>query len=273
MRLGVGLSFFDSANEIPRLLDPIYKHVYKIYAINGRYSNFISDHDYSIDDSVKILKTYPNVVIDDFMAYQPVKRTRYLHLAGEDKCDFLMVMDADEYIHKDYQDWDKFYKSLEKASKRHEQYQIFKMLAFMNPAWTKAHNAVRHKRWRKYVRLHRNPGEQRYCLDTHYWFSPAIATDEDLIKGTYPMWQAKHVIDGIRIDMDSLKRTPKFMEGRNNWAWNTICEEHRRVYFKSCDFHYGHKHPPTDGFWSYDRLGRPLKKIAEEDGTIVKEAP
>ena len=143
------------------------------------------------------------------------------------------------------------------------------MYAYLNPDWTKAWNKVRHKTWKRYMRLHRNPAEQRYCLDCHYWFSPAVATDEDLIKGKYPMWSAKYVVDGIRLDMDSKQRTPIFLEGRDNWAWNTICEEQRRLYFKNCDYHYGIKHPDLDGFWSYDRVGKPIKKIAEENGKLV----
>jgi hypothetical protein len=204
------------------------------------------------------------------MAYQPIKRTRYFELAGEDKCDFLMVMDADEYIHSDYQDWNLFYKNLDYLANKHKDYQLFKMYAFLNPAWTKAWNKVRHNTWKKYVRLHRNPGEMRYCLDHFHWCH-RDATDKDIITGKKDIWNTRYAVDGIRFNMDSKGRRPIFLEGRDNWAWNTICEEQRRTYFASCDYYYGQSHPELNGFYEYDKQGRPVRKIADEDGTLVPE--
>ena len=269
MKVGIGMSFFDSEKEIPRALNPIYKHVDKIYAIDGRYSNYVADHDYSIDNSVKLLEKYPNVVIDKLVAFQPDKRQRYLDLAGEDKCDYLIVFDSDDFIHPDYQNWDLFYKNLEKTAKKNKEYQLFYMKTFIPNTWAKAHNAIRWNTWKKYTRIHKNPGQQRYCLDCHYWWCNKDTTDEDLVLGRKGMYITKHLIDGVRLTTDSTLRTDKKLEARDNWAWNNICEEQRRLYFKNCDYLYGYPHPEEDGFWSYNEKGKPIEKIAEEDGTLV----
>jgi len=271
LKIGIGFSYFDSEKEIPRALDPVYKHVYKIYAIDGRYINYETDHDLSIDGSTELLKKrYPNVVVDEMPGYfQTKKRQRYFDLAAEDHCDYVIVWDSDDIIYPDpkYQDWDKFYKNIEKYSKKFPNYRIFQMYAWIPSVkkWRKAFNDARTNSWKPYIRIHKNPEDMRYAMDCHWYFAPRKATDEQLIKQTYHLWKADHTIDGVRITTDSALRGEQQLKTRDGWAWNTICEEHRRSYLKTMDFYYGKKRPPENGYWRYDKAGRMMSKICDED--------
>jgi len=237
IKLGIGYSFFDSAKEIPRALDPIYKHVWKIYGINGRYSLFKADHDYSNDGSKELVLSYPNAVVEDFCGHQHEKRQRYLDLAGEDGCEFLMVLDSDEYLHPDYQNWDMFYRNLERMSRKYYDMDCFTMRVFLSKAWEKAHNKVMRGRFRKYVRIHRNPGMQRYALGTHYFFARKTDTEAELIRDEKPFLQPtiehydKYLIDGIRLQTDSTMRNQNFLDARDGWAYDTIEDEEKYRYF------------------------------------------
>lgn len=277
MKVSLGFSYFNCVKEIPRALDPIYKHFDKIYAIDGRYINYEDSRDYSEDGSTELLQKYPNTVIEKCKPmFQTDKRQRYLDLAGEDKMDFLIVWDSDDIIHPDYQNWDLFFKNIQRYSKKFPDYYIFKMKSWIPASWPKAHNALVNDAWTPYIRIHKNPGGQRYCLYTHYYWCPKDASDEDLIMQRRGMYISDHTIDGVRITTDAALRGEVQLQKRDNWAWNNIWEEKRRQYIlqksliameETKDSEWiGTK---LDGYYRYDRFGKPTTKICEEDGTPV----
>ena len=284
LRIGLGFSFFDSAKEIPRALDPLYKHFYKLYCVDGRYINYETDHDLSIDGSCELLeKRYPNAVVEKAKPlFQPYKRQKYLDMAGEDNCDYLIVWDSDDILYPDpkYQNWNKLFKNIEKHAARFPDYRIFKMKAWIpsDKEWRKAYNSVRSNVWNPYIRIHKDPGTMRYCLDCHFWWAPKDTTDEDLILQKRGMFVADHTIEGVRITTNSALRGEKQLDTRDRWAWNNDCEEKRRQFFKSTAIMYvqgQEKFPwlPKDiaGYYRYDENGRPVSKICEEDGSPPKE--
>jgi len=278
-KVALGMCFLDSEKEIPRGLDPIYKQFDKMYGIHGRFINFEVDHDYSIDNSEKAFLKYPNAEVHRYKpTFQPYMRQHYLDLAGEDKIDWLIVWDTDDIIYPspEHQNWPLFWKNLKRYAKRFPDYQIFKMKSWIpsGKVWRRAYNAVRENSWRPYVRIHRNPGLQRYCMDCHWYWCPKDATDEDIILQKVGIFSSDHTIDGVRITTNSFLRTPKQLDIRDRWAFNNDCEEQRRQFFKSTALMYvqdmeKYTWLPKDieGFYRYDDNGRPISLICKEDGS------
>ena len=144
--------------------------------------------------------------------------------------------------------------------------------------WRKAYNCANASNsWVPYIRIHKDPGTMRYCLFCHYWWAPKDATDEDLILQKRGMFVADQTIDGVRITTNSFLRGEKQLDTRDNWAWNNIQEEQRRLYILQNAILYTGKSPEWmpnkfDGYWRYDQQGRPISRICNEDGTLVKGA-
>jgi len=282
LKISIGFSYFNNVKEIPRALDPIYKHFDKIYAIDGRYINYEDPlgRNYSEDGSTELLKKYPNVVLEECKPmFQTDKRQRYLDLAGEDKMDFLIVWDSDDVIHPNpkYQNWNLFFKNIKRYSKKFPDYYIFKMKTWIPAGWRNAYNVLTSNAWAPYIRIHKNPGGQRYCLYCHYYWCPRDASDEDLIMQRRGMYISDHTIEGVRMTTDSVLRGEQQLDARDGWAWNNIYEEKRRQYIlQSSLIAMDKKTEPDwigtklDGYYRYDKEGRPTTKICEENGTPVK---
>ncbi len=186
-----------------------------------------------------------------------------------------MVWDSDDILYPDpkYQNWKKLFTNMDKYAEKFPDYKIFKMKAWIPSMrdWQRAYNMVEENIWNPYVRLHKDPGNQRYALDCHWWFCAKDTTDEDLILQKKGMYIADHTLEGVRFTTNSALRGPSKLIARNNWAWNNDCEEKRRLYFNNCDYQYHLEHDPPDGYWRYDGVGRPVSKICEEDGSPPKK--
>ena len=267
--------------EIKRGLDPIYKQFDVIYAIDGRYINYEHERDYSLSYVQEILSEYPNVVLKKVKPmFQTEKRQCYLDMAGDDNIDWLIVWDSDDLVHpsKEYQDWPRFWNNLKRYAKRYPDYQLFKMKSWIPTVkeWRRAYNHLRGNSWVPYIRIHRNPGQQRYCLFCHWYWCPKDATDQDLILQKRGMFVSDHTIDGVRFTTNSFLRGDAQLDTRDNWAWNNIHEENRRLYILQSRMMYADNKPdwmPTefDGYWRYDKQGRPTTKICEEDGSAPRD--
>ena len=282
-KVALGMCFLDKEKEIPRSLDPIYKQFDKIYGIHGRFINYEVDHDYSIDNSVKAFLKYPNAEVHRYKpTFQPYMRQHYLDLAGEDKMDYLIVWDTDDIIYPspECQNWILFWKNLKRYSKRYKEYRIFKMKTWIpsKSTWRRAYNAVRGNSWHTYIRIHKDPGTMRYCMDSHFLWCPKDASDEDIILQNRGLFVADHTIDGVRFTTNSFLRKEKDLDIRDRWAWNNDCEEKRRQYIKSSRLRYLEDINKPDwmdlelrGFWRYDDTGRPRTQICDEQGIVPKE--
>ena len=150
----------------------------------------------------------------------------------------VIVIDSDDYIHPDYQDWNKFMKQLEATQLWDDQ--MFKMLAWIpdEKTWSRQHNAVPSNFWMKYNRVHKDPANQRYVLN-HFTFASKSITDDQINEwdcehtapsGLAPLenpylLQSNIVLDGIRITTDRKFRTPEQLAFGDGWAWQNMNEE------------------------------------------------
>ena len=247
MKIGIGYSYLNGEKEHSRALDPWYPHVDHIIAIDGRYKTPLSPAmrlhpmpDYSTDHSYRVLrKRYGKKLTHErFVGTQMEKRQRYLDIAGDLGCDFLIVWDSDDYIHPDYQDWTKFMKQLQVTEYWDDE--LFNMWAWIpdERLWSRQHNAVPSNYWMKYVRVHKNPGQMRYVWD-HWHFAKKDVPIEEINQwdfdhtvepGLSPLenpliLKSNMVLDGIRITTDRTLRTPSQLTFGDGWAWQNLHDE------------------------------------------------
>jgi glycosyltransferase involved in cell wall biosynthesis len=121
-KLAAGIICYNDAKGLKRLLDSIHEHVDYAFVIDGKYKDYIGSTDYSTDGSDFIAHSYPNVVFEKCADHQEVKRTKYLDIAGVANCDFLLVLDCDEYVTGD---WKKFKDNLNDIKKFEERLTVY----------------------------------------------------------------------------------------------------------------------------------------------------
>jgi hypothetical protein len=217
-KVAVGISYFNNVRELPRLLDPIHKHVDLIIGIDGRYPLFKWPSNISTDGSTELLIEKYNAVVE--VNKSPVeqidKRNQYLEIADKADMDFVLVLDSDDYLHADYQDWATFYKQLEKLPKDERLANIW---FWMNPAWQKNWNVVKDNEWREYTRIIR-PKEIRYDI-THWQYID--------VNNPHVFDIPTRTIDGCRFNADSLLRTRKYKKAGYDWAYSQMLEENARM--------------------------------------------
>lgn len=121
--IGVGLSFYGDLESLKRGVPTYTDKVDYIFAIDGRYSLF-DGPDYSSQETIDYLKQFPNVILKQFVGMEHDKRQQYVNLAAEYKCDYLLIIDSDEYILPDA-DWDLFLENCDKVTKAHPSENFF----------------------------------------------------------------------------------------------------------------------------------------------------
>jgi hypothetical protein len=93
-----GIVFFDDEKGLQRCLNSIHSYVDIIIALDGRFKHYQDDHDLSIDNSRKVIESFPNSIYHCCPNLSEIeKRNQYLEIAGSRDIDFLLVIDSDEY--------------------------------------------------------------------------------------------------------------------------------------------------------------------------------
>jgi hypothetical protein len=189
------------------------------------------------------------VITDEYAGLQIDKRQRYLDLAGEAGCDFLIAVDSDEYIMPAYRDWDKFYRQLYNISEATED-RIFYQWAFIpnTDLWPTQGNKFPTNAWRRSMKIHKDPGTTRFCCDTHFtWCAKGITDiqiyewqtkhtkgigDEEIKALENPfMFQCRNTIDGVRVTMDRRLRSKEQQKKGYDWAIKNSHEELARQHY------------------------------------------
>jgi len=243
MRKALGVSCYNSANELVRAIAPWYDHVDEIIMIDGKYqtpqSPEMKKHplpDFSTDDTKHVAFTNfgDKLTYEKFTADQMTKRQRCLDIAGEKDCDYLIVFDTDDFLHPEYQNWDLFEKHLDLLLK-HWDDRLFYMWCWIpgEDVWSKQHNEVLSNHWNKYVRVHKDPGNMRYAL-THYTFCDKSVTDDEIREWRWNnkkqdpildcplLLHENMIVDGVRVTTDRKFRSKEMLQHGDNWAFQNI---------------------------------------------------
>lgn len=108
VRIAAGIVFFDDEKGLDRCLRSIQSYVDLIIAIDGKFKYFEDDHDFSTDNSRKVIESFPNAVYYCYPNLTEIdKRNKYLEIAGNKEIDFLLVIDSDEYAVTDTNEFSK----------------------------------------------------------------------------------------------------------------------------------------------------------------------
>jgi len=262
-KTAIGFSYYNAEKEIPRALDLWSKYVDYIIAIDGRY--WVPLHPfymqkykekYSTDNSEFVLKKrYGDKLIHEkYFGTQMEKRQVYLDIAGDLKCETLIVWDSDDFIHPAYQDFNLFFKQL-KAMYDNFADQLFFMKAWIpsEQDWPRQYNTLDSNIWHNYIRVHRNPGEQKHILN-HYSFtnkSIELSTvnnwrwlhDKTTLEDNPFLFHGNTVLDGIRITTDRLLRTEEALTFGDNWAYANMHYENYEYAMKPYAHYLGGETP------------------------------
>lgn len=113
MALDCGFCFYeDSLETVKRSIESIRHSVRHIFAIDGKFEFYESDRLLSAPEVREYLKSVPNVILIDYPdRKENEKRQKYLDLAQEYLSDWLIILDADEFITKNT-DWIRVYEEL-----------------------------------------------------------------------------------------------------------------------------------------------------------------
>jgi len=292
MKIAIGFSCYQSAEEIERSLTPWLPHISHVVAIDGRYQTPESPEmkkmnlpNYSTDETEEVLKKIcgDKLIYEQFTASQMDKRQRYLDIAGDLHSDFLIVHDTDDFIHPDYQNWNKFNAQLE-AVLKHWDDQIFKIWTWIpnEIIWSRQHNAVPSNYWMKYNRVHKDPGNQRYVLN-HFTFTDKSITDKEINDwefahpvepGLAPLenplvLQSNIVLDGIRITTDRRLRTADQLAYGDGWAWQNMHEENWRWTIMPAAEHIGVRIPYPEDEYYFNEKGQRVIYLKKGKETIM----
>jgi len=103
--LAVGYNFYEkSLATVHRGIESVKSHVDYIFAIDGRYTDeygvalFPDTEPLSHEIVRRYLKSIPNVILVDLPATEIQKRQRYLDMCREYDCEYLIILDGDEFV-------------------------------------------------------------------------------------------------------------------------------------------------------------------------------
>lgn len=227
MNICIGCSFFENVNELYRMRKSL-PHDMPVIGIDGVYDYFTADHPFSLDKSREMLQSYPNSQVINHAGWQQDKRQQYLDAAKD--YDWLLVLDSDEYIDPEFNDWTKLYRQLEYYSKKYPNEQLFYIRCFMSKRWERAYNKLQRGRYRRLARIIKDPSSLKYAFWCHYRLIGKEFTEEDVMKGKAKILQAKYTIDGVRLITDSVLRGQDMLQKRDRWAYDQRAAEYKKLF-------------------------------------------
>ena len=124
--LDVGFCFYEkSLDTVKRAIESVKDNVRTIYAVDGKFEFYESDELLSSPDIRDYLQSIDNVVLIDVPnRKENEKRQIYLDKCAENLTDWLLILDADEYITEET-DWELVYKELTERTNEQRNPAIF----------------------------------------------------------------------------------------------------------------------------------------------------
>jgi hypothetical protein len=224
IKLDVGISYFITTKpqifELIRSLKSVYKYVNRIHLIDGRFTEFPGKPDYSIPECNEIIQSmFPKVEITKIQATQLVKRQAYLDAT---KADYLMVMDADDFVHPEHADWNRFYGELQEVYNEPEL--LYFLWFWVDKKWIASANPVCMETWQKYIRIHKHPNKQKYHMNHYTW---RLKEDNSVNLNSL---LTKKTLGGIKLTCDSIYRDDDFLKRKAEWEQTDYLKEQARAW-------------------------------------------
>lgn len=205
---------FQDRDGLERCIRSLVKGVDKVIVVDGRYIDWGKDSDpeYSTDGTEELCKEQLNKLVPiqyvKLFAEQPVKRSKYLELAED--CDFLLVIDADEFVvyrGLEAADWPLFRQNLETSSR-------FELRLRENRQYV--HNIQVRTEPTKLMTLGKliyKPSELYY---SSHW---RLNRRSDGREQRYQQMNTRDIVRGITMTYDELMRPPERLQFDVDYQW------------------------------------------------------
>jgi hypothetical protein len=226
LKLAAGIIFYNDAKGLDRLLAGIANKVDLAICVDGRFQSGPSGPPLSNDGSRDIVLSYGNTLLVDCPnASEYDKRSKYIEICEREKVDYLLILDTDEYVDPDYNDWDLFRKDLvyNAETKWFSKYNVFAVLIEVNsPDYEKTDRAKPYTVWQVdnkreygyYPRVWYRPEQMEYNKGTHYLFHNKDPKNKLHNQETNA---AIEIIQGVRFLHDHKHRDQNHQESRKQY--------------------------------------------------------
>lgn len=223
VRLAVGINTYNDGPGLERCIRSLEDGVDKVIVVDGKYPGYGKETDpkFSTDNTKQICKQLadqkivPEIQYVELFADQPVKRSKYLELAND--CDFLLVVDSDEYIIRkglEAANFESFRQILETSS-------TFELR--LKDRLQYVHNIEVRTEPRKTLMLGKliyRPSELYY---SNHW---RLNRRSDKREQRYPPMNAvNHLVRGIVMAYDERMRPPERMQVDVDYQWELVYKE------------------------------------------------
>jgi hypothetical protein len=212
LRIAAGICVYSDVKGLDRLLPSIVNNVDKCIVVHGPYTNY-NGIDHTSSEFTRLVCSWHdnnnNVIFVDNKqpTDQIVARQMYMDAAAD--CDFLLVLDADEYITGD---WALFRKNCQKILDSSDPFYIYD-IKFDRPfpQW--------YDGWPR-PRLFRKPSQIQYYRKHYWWKLPTGRIHKTSAS------DSQQIIEGIKITMDNTYRSNERQEVRQRYLdWLGRVEE------------------------------------------------
>lgn len=214
--LCAGINTYQDRDGLERCIRSLVGGVDKVIVVDGRYPSWgkETDPEYSTDgteelckDKQQLNKLVPIEYVQLFEE-QPAKRSKYLELAAD--CDFLLVIDCDEFIVTsglERADWSEFRKNLQTLPRFEERLkdniQHVHNIAFMTEP----------RRLMTFGRLIYRPSELYY---SSHW---RLNRRSNGVETRYQRMNSRDIVRGITMTYDELMRPSERLEVDVDYQW------------------------------------------------------
>ena len=206
IKIGVGYIFYKDLASIKRGFPTFVPFVDHVFAIDGRFSLYEGD-DYSDKETEEYIKSFPNVVYDKFVGMEHDKRQRYVDLAAKHNCDFLLIIDADEWVIS--ADWDLFKQNAVKISREYPGENFLGVLVRYTP------EGFVPEEFSNYPKLWARPEEveyyQAHCIFRNKKYGGVVRSSSNC-----------PVIEGIKLDWNDKLRSEEYVKSSYEYQQRMI---------------------------------------------------
>jgi len=224
LRFAAGIIFFEDRDGLARLLESIHLGFDYMFCLDGKFPNRPGKTDLSADGSREVVKSYSNAILLDAPWPEPQKRAEYLRLCAKYGCDYLVILDTDEYAQNaDRASWQAFREEAYRVVQlqyagRHHVFSIYIQVA------ARAYdNQVRHGDvWMKegdveyshYPRLWYQPYNLEYYKGAHYYYR---MKDPTHLYHKVPQVPSLEIIKSVKFRHDHELRTAEHQDARQQY--------------------------------------------------------